>query len=709
MVLHMTGYYFGDERDLTEISVNAGRAHLARLLGLDAGITGEDLGPPRARGLFCIDTDRGRVDPDTLEVAEVQASQGEIFVELTATLGLALRTRFVRCDATGIVRRSDTVTNTSAEPITLTRCLSRFVLTPERYEAHAQASQWIRESQDAWHAVPFGTWVLGSEGGRTTQGGTPYLALRVAGEQRGLAFHVLPVGNWVIRVRAPNAAPLALSGAVVELGLADESLHYVLAPGEVLELPEILITPLPEGEPHRAATLLHRYLLRHDFRGAKPSAPIVYNTWLDRYDRLEVSRLERELEAAREVGAEVFMVDAGWFGEEGHWFERVGDWREKKDGAFFGKLREFGERVRAQGLSLGLWIEPERIAPLAPILSEKPEWVVPATKPFFRPRLERPEVEAYVLEEMCRLVTTYELAWLKIDFNAELGEDPEKTELHRYYRAFYRILDALRARFPALFVEGCAGGALRGDLHTMSRVDGMFPTDNAEPVEELRIYESSIQRLLPGRITRWAVVRSLAKAELPSSSSVAVPWGGGWEPATTRNLEFVLRVNLPGMLALSGDLAGLDAEQRAVIARHVELVRAFRETIIASHAELLTPPRSVNDRGGWSVLELLREGETQCLVIAYRLEDPRDSYRVRLRGLDPLSVYRVCDVDRRSEPFFATGAELMASGMTVRAEHAFRASVYVLSVVARSQGRGLGLETEADGRHLAEMPPVCKG
>ena len=59
--------------------------------------------------------------------------------------------------------------------------------------------------------------------GRTTQGGTPYLCLREVDADRGLAFHVLPCGNWSIEVTA-RAVMDGHPFAVVNLGLADDDL-----------------------------------------------------------------------------------------------------------------------------------------------------------------------------------------------------------------------------------------------------------------------------------------------------------------------------------------------------------------------------------------------------------------------------------------------------------------------------------------------------
>jgi alpha-galactosidase len=193
--------------------------------------------------------------------------------------------------------------------------------------------------------------------GRTTQGGTPYLCLREIGADRGIAFHVLPTGNWSIEVAAqPNASGLDVNPfAVVNLGMADDDLRLELPPGETIECPEILIQSLPGGEPAEAAPRLHQWLREHLFASQRLDMPVVFNTWFDVFEVLEVPRLRRQLQAAKEVGCEVFVIDAGWYGPQaGGWWFQAGDWRERTEAAFCGKMADFAEEVRAAGLGFGL-------------------------------------------------------------------------------------------------------------------------------------------------------------------------------------------------------------------------------------------------------------------------------------------------------------------------------------------------------------------
>ena len=588
---------------------------------------------------------------------------------------------------TGVWSRSDTLENVGQEMVILNRCLARFVFAPDHYEVYNQGSRWCNENQGRWQRLSHGTLVLRSEGGRTTQGGTPYVALRPVGASRGVAFHVLPRGNWTIRVRTRTASGgEALPFTVVELGLADESLRLEIPPGGTLSLPEILIQGLPEGQVHLAAPRLHEYVVAHKLGSAKKTTPLVYNTWFDTFEELDVQRLSRQLQAARELGCEVFTIDAGWYGAgSGNWSAQTGDWREKRGAAFRGRMAEFAEQVRTAGLGFGLWMEPERIGPAAPILGEHPEWFIPATGASHRPDLENAAAYDYLLGEMSRLVETYDLAWMKVDYNLDFGHDASGAEFANYYAAWYRLLGELRERYPKTFFEGCAGGGMRLDLNTLSHFDGHFLSDTVNPVDALRIYQGALLRLPPGRLGKWVVLRGIGRTipdyGVPLAATppkVATPMGATWERSITTNIDFATRVCLPGMLSLSGDIASLPERDLRRLRSHLDWYKRWRAFIVDSVAHLLTPPRPKDDRRGWAAIQLQNQSREKSLLFVYRLDDARDRLSVYPKKLGE-QTYLVRDVDRpEEEPLRRTGGELTGEGLTIELPARHSAAILTL-------------------------------
>ena len=236
----------GCERKGAIFGLEDGRILLSELFGISCGDCGADGGPATTRGMAIVSTSLGRFEADGLALAEAKFDTDAAWIVWRMNAAaLRLDSQWSRHRATGVLSRRDRLTNEGNAAVTVFRCLARFAFPPGAYEAYAQDSRWCNENQGAWTPLRTGAFVLSCEPGRTTQGGTPYACLREIGANIGLGFHILPVGNWTIRITAhavANAPPFA----VVELGLADEDLRLQLAPGESFELPEILIQELPD-------------------------------------------------------------------------------------------------------------------------------------------------------------------------------------------------------------------------------------------------------------------------------------------------------------------------------------------------------------------------------------------------------------------------------------------------------------------------------
>ncbi|MGC9349424.1 MAG: alpha-galactosidase [Anaerolineae bacterium] len=667
---------------------------LQRLWGLTCGDNGDDAGPDRARGLGILDSDQGRYEAGRWSLTDAVFDEERVVLSWTLTEGLVWTSTWSLSSAAATWRRSDTVVNAGEAPLLINRCLARFPFSPARYEVYSQRSSWCNENQGTWQELDHGSLQLTCRGGRTTQGSTPYLLLQETESRQAVAFHVLPRGNWVIKARTCVAGGDSRPLVVIELGLADDTLALELKPGASLALPEILIQHVEGGQPEAGAPHLHRYAQARQTDVDRRALPIVYNTWFDAFDRLDVDRLHRQLSAAREVGCEVFVIDAGWYGTgSGSWSRKAGDWRENQDEAFKGEMLDFADAVRDAGLGFGLWMEPERNHPSVPAVQAHPGWFLPGANGYVYPDLAQPAAYHYIRSEMARLIDTYGLAWMKVDFNFELGDDP--SELSRYYERWYRLLDELRTTYPHVIFEGCASGGMRSDLNTVSHVDCHFLSDTVHPVDVLRIRQGALLRLPPAKLGSWIVLRSVGKtipeygASLDQApASVVTPCGAVWRPSETVDVDFAAGVAMAGVLGLSGDLAGLPQDARARLRRHLAFYKPWRQIIADATAYLLTPVRPKEDRTGWVALQLQGLKYEASLVFAYRLDDGTHRRWLRLQGLHEDTSYQVnCHHPRGSQRLTLTGRALMTNGLPVTLAERYSAAIYVVTPHQTKEGR----------------------
>lgn len=648
------------------------KIHMRELFGLTCGNCGQDSGFRFSLGLLLLDTNIGRFEDDAFTVAEQTLDDAGLRIVWTAGDGrLRVESVWTWDEPAGIWSRRDRLSNQSDEPVIIHKCLARFAFTPDKYEIYSQDSRWCAENQGNWRTLDHGKLILESQQARTCQGNTPYVFLRDIQRRRGVAFHILPKGNWAIRVKSEPHWHHGAPSAVVELGQGLECLHWTLAAHASMDLPEILIQAGPEGEPHAAAPRLHDYLLRHQFAsGQKAIAPVFYNTWMDWYDYIPVERLRGQLQAAREIGCEVFIIDDGWFGAgEGERSAQLGDWRERLNGALRGELKAFADEVRAAGLGFGLWMEPERLSANVPVVKAHPQWFLKNGLQCY-PDLGNPEAYAHTQGEIRRVIQTYDLRWLKLDFNHQMGTDASGSEFYNHYQHWYRLLDELRAEFPQTFFDGCASGGMRSDISTLTHFDDHCISDNSCPSEMLRIHQGAALRLLPNRLLQWTCLRAagvhLTEYGVPpekTKPSYLVPSAVSFQWSTC-NLDFAVRANIPAVLGFSGDLAALPAVAHARLREHVEFYKRWREMIRGAVTHLLTPPELKENQTGWVGLQLRHPKDKTSLLFAYRLNDASESRRFVLECLDPEQRYRVRNIDQQDSRVLS-GSELMTEGLTV--------------------------------------------
>jgi alpha-galactosidase len=356
-------------------------------------------------------------------------------------------------------------------------------------------------------------------------------------------------------------------------------------------------------------------------------------------------------------------------------------------------MKEFADEVRASGLKFGLWMEPERYGPLVPVRQKHPDWFVSVAHGMSRINLENKRAYAWLRGEIGRLIETYDVRWLKVDFNFRLGHDASGAALSRYYEAWYRLSEEVRKLHPKTFIEGCASGGMRLDLECLAHCDGHFLSDTVNPIHEVRITHGALLRLPPGLLTRWAVLRSVGKTIPQYGFSVAEwqptlvapggsPGGAVWEPSETVNLDFAVLAAMPGMFGLSGDLDGLPQETRGALKGWVAFFKEWRGFIHNSVGHLLTPERPRDDRSGWAALQLQEMAGGKSLVFVYRLDDMANRQFIRLRGLVPAASYVVEKrMPAEGAKQIVSGAELMADGLQV--EIAARMSAAVYSIEAK--------------------------
>jgi alpha-galactosidase len=545
------------------------------------------------------------------------------------------------------------------------------------------AGEWGREAQ-VRHDVRAARLDLESRAGKTGFDFQPYVALR-AGESTYLC-EICWSGNWTMRV-VPDAA-----GAVVLGGLNNWEFRERLAPAGRLRLPAVLFGRF-DGGLNAATQRLHDYRRAH-----RPNPdrliPVQFNSWYPYPGEPSAEAMLGLVPLAKRLGCEAFVVDAGWYSAEGDdviadWTERTGDWRTSRR-RFPNGLREVSAHCREQGLTFGLWFEPEVIGRLSAVRREHPEWLhhiggePPAPDQRAVLNLGVPAARQHVFERVTRILSAVGVGWMKWDFNADIGaggwapglpeELTSQDPLVAHYEGLYRLQDAVRRWFPDLVLEMCASGGGRMDCALLSHAHVNWISDWPGAIRKLAIHIGT-------QLAHPAVVCNDWLVDWPPRAIIGHTRDETENIDERGDLAFRLRIAMLGSFGVSARLDLWPEADFATATRHVALYREELRPII-HHGDqyLLTEPPPLDGNGDWAAIWYAAKDGLSGVLFAFRLAGAAASRAFPLPGLRPDREYRVATYSDTLAP--ATGAAL-AAGLTVTIAAPFQSELCLIE--AREQ------------------------
>ncbi len=227
--------------------------------------------------------------------------------------------------------------------------------------------------------------------------------------------------------------------------------------------------------------------------------PVHYNCWEAVYFAHDMAKLKDIATRAAGLGAERFVLDDGWFGMRDDDTSSLSDWevdpRKYPDG-----LGPLIDHVHAEGMSFGIWFEPEMINPDSNLHRAHPDWALGGEDQILGRQqkalnMALPEVRDFVYDRMAAILSAHEIEYIKWDHNRVLPM-PDAAQT----RGSYALLDRLRADFPEVEIESCASGGGRIDFGILTRTQRVWLSDSNDALERLKMQHNAAL-FLPAAVT----------------------------------------------------------------------------------------------------------------------------------------------------------------------------------------------------------------
>ena len=517
--------------------------------------------------------------------------------------------------------------------------------------------QWARENDFRWLALPDGGYVYGNPGY-----GPPFAVVRNEVTGESFLIHFAWSGNYKFEFYNAHHPSSDDASLYFRIGLAGPEPVRVLRPGETVITPAVHIGHVLD-DLDGAVQALHRYL-RKSVLPPLPQGrtrPIEMNAWGFLGQDTTEEGLKRAIDVTAAVGAELFTVDAGWYGDlNSEWYELVGDWKTRS--RLPNGLEPVFDYARQKGLLCGLWVDIERIGLKSELKKKHPDWVVTlhgTNDNYTALDFTKPEVVKYAEETLAGIIERYKLDVFRLDYNTNLGRGGMQNPVDgyientywRHYDAVYAMYSRIRKRFPNLMMENCAGGGGRNDLGMLSNFHWAQVSDE------------------------WGAVRAL---KILNGFSLAFPpeYGNNYFGSVSDDslrygdVDFRLRAMMFSQFAMGGaapDLKSLAPEYLARIRHNLELYKSFIRPVLNSVLVYHHTPILPNtEPGDWVVLEHVTPDRTRGYAGIFRLAGAKeDRYLFRPRGLDSSKNYKVT-FDNTESSVRLSGFELQRDGINVR-------------------------------------------
>lgn len=411
--------------------------------------------------------------------------------------------------------------------------------------------------------------------------------------------------SWQMEVyRKDNG--LALSG-----GLADRELgHWMknVEPGKNFTTPEAIVSTAHTDSFDIFTGRLTTAGLVEGFLKAPESEqdlPIVFNEYCTTWGNPSHENICEIVDAIKGKGFKYFVIDCGWYKENGiPWDIGMGDYEVSKE-LFPGGMEKTVQVIKDAGMVPGIWFEIENVGSasrayhLTEHLLHKDHAVLTT---YFRRFWDMQDtwVDEYLTDKVIGTLKKYGFGYMKIDYNETIGIGCDGAEspgegLRKNMEASVSFFEKIKEEVPGIVLENCASGGHRLEPKLMS-VMSMASFSDAHECEEIPIIAANLHRVIhPAQSQIWAVIR---------------------QDDSLKRIAYSISNTFLGRMCISGDVTQLAPEKWNLIEQGISFYGKIKDIIKEGQSYRYGPKiKSARHPEGWQALLRVGKNKQAYVVI----------------------------------------------------------------------------------------------
>ena len=537
------------------------------------------------------------------------------------------------------------IMNNGKKSVTLYRFVSAYlpVQRGDNWLTHFHG-HWGAENMLEEEKLTNGQKVISNKDGMVnTETDNPSFMLSIDGKPQEEYGHILGgtlawTGNYLLKMDITNTKLNIIAG------INEENSHYKLESKETFKTPEFAMTYSTSGK-GGVSRAFHRWARMYKLSHGNVERDILLNSWEGVYFKVNQEGMDQMMKSFSALGGELFVMVDGWFGNK---YSRdrgdssLGDWTVNKKKLPLG-IEGLIASAKKHKIKFGLWIEPEMSNTKSELFEKHPEWILQCkNRPLSTGRggtqivldLTNPEVQDFVFSVIDNLMTHYpEIAYMKWDANScmlDYGSPylPKEKQSHlyiEYHRGLNNVLERIRAKYPQLILQACAGGGGRINYGILPYFDEFWTSDDTDALQ--RVY------------LQWGV-----SCFYPAIAMAAhVSADKNHQTGRYLPLKFRFDVAMSGRLGMEMQPEDMTEADKEFTQRAIQAYKGIRPIVQFGDLYRLISP--YENKGVASLMYVAPEKD-RAVFYAYKMNHFINMTipNVKMNGLDPQKKYQLIDL-----------------------------------------------------------------